>query len=374
MTPLLLALVLSAQARPDTSKVVLLEVAVRTRNADADLITRTAGLSVRELYSPSALRLALADAVKRIYGLGLFSDVAAETTRIADGVIVTLAVEEYPRLRSVVFEGYRRVRKKDLEAKIKPREGEVLSDRRVFDWQQEILKLYKEKGFLLVKVEPEKSEPDSAGRVVLTYRIEEGDPVRIRDIRIVGNEAFTDEQIEIKLTNRQKTWYRKAQLKEDEFVKDLDRIVEFYKQRGFIDARVLDYDMKYDGGWVSITIKISEGIRYYVGTVGFEGNSVMTESELRKLVRYRSGGVYNAKLAQATLQDIYGLYSEEGYIYASVVPLEKMRSDTVDITYQISEGRPALVRLVSIEGNEQTHDKVIRREISSLPGYLFKRS
>uniref|UniRef100_A0A7C4GAY6 Outer membrane protein assembly factor BamA n=1 Tax=candidate division WOR-3 bacterium TaxID=2052148 RepID=A0A7C4GAY6_UNCW3 len=374
MTPLLLAFALAAQARPDTAKMVLLEVGVRARTADAELITRTAGLAARQLYSPAALRLALADAVRRVYGLGLFSNVAAETTRIGDGVTVTLAVEEYPRLRSVVFEGYRRVRKKDLEARVKWREGEVLTDRKVFDWRQEILKLYKEKGFLLVKVESEKSEPDSAGRVVLTCRIEEGDPVRIRDIQIHGNEAFTDEQIEIKLTNRQKTWYRKAQLKEDEFVKDLERVVDFYKQRGFIDARVLDYDMKFDAGWVTITIKVSEGIRYHIGTVAFEGDSVMTEPQLRKLVRYRPGSVYNAKLTQATLQDLFGLYSEEGYIYASVVPLEQMRSDTVDITYQITEGRPAQVRLVSIEGNEQTYDKVIRREISSLPGYVFKRS
>jgi outer membrane protein insertion porin family len=51
-----------------------------------------------------------------------------------------------------------------------------------------------------------------------------------------------------------------------------------------------------------------------------------------------------------------------------------VRADTVDITYEITEGLPAKVRLVSVEGNEQTHDKVIRREISSLPGYTFRRS
>ncbi|MBM3314094.1 outer membrane protein assembly factor BamA, partial [candidate division WOR-3 bacterium] len=235
-------------------------------------------------------------------------------------------------------------------------------------------KLYKEKGFLLVKVGPEQSRPDSQGQVALTYKIDEGDPVRIRSIEIVGNDHFRDEQIEIKLTNRQKRWYRKANLKEDEFVKDLDRIVDFYKQRGFIEAKVLDYDMKFERGWADITINVSEGAKYFFGHVTITGDSVLKQADLRKLVRYRAGQPYNTKLAQATLQDLFSAYSEEGYIYAQVTPVENVRLDTVDIAYEISEGSPALVRLVSVEGNEQTHDKVIRREISSLPGYTFRRS
>ena len=125
---------------------------------------------------------------------------------------------------------------------------------------------------------------------------------------------------------------------------------------------------------MNITIQVSEGMRYYFGDVAFKGDSVMTRNQLARLVRFRSGEVYNTKLAQATLADIYGLYSEEGYIYASVTPVEKVRSDTVDIDYEVVENQPALVRLVIIEGNEQTHDKVIRRQISSLPGYTFRRS
>jgi len=372
--PLLAALLLALPAQSDTGKVVLLGISARAATADTALVVRTAGLSRGQLLTPAALRTNLEDAVRRVYGLGLFSQVNAETSRVADGVRVTFVVEEFPRLKSVTYEGFRRVRKKDLEAKVKAKEGEILTDRKVFDWQQEILKLYKEKGFLLVKIGHETAKPDSLGQVTLTYKIDEGDPVRIRNIDIVGNDHFTDEQIEIKLTNRQKRWYRKANLKEDEFVKDLDRIVDFYKQRGFIDAKVIDYDMKFDQGWASITISVSEGTKYYFGNVTLKGDSVLKQEALRKLIRYKTGEPYNTKLAQATLQDLFGAYSEEGYIYAQVAPVENVRSDTVDITYDITEGTPAVVRLVGIEGNDQTHDKVIRREISSLPGYTFRRS
>ena len=374
MIALLAVLLLAQPVQPDTGKFVLLGVSARAATADTILVVRTAGLSRGQLLTPAALRTSLEDAVRRVYGLGLFSQVNAETSRVADGVHVTFVVEEFPKLKGVAYEGFRRVRKKDLDAKVKAKEGEILTDKKIFDWQQEILKLYKEKGFLLVKVDHETTRPDALNQVTLTYKIDEGDPVRIRNIEILGNDHFTDEQIEIKLTNRQKRWYRKGTLKEDEFVKDLDRIVDFYKQRGFIDAKVLDYDMKFDLGWASITVSVSEGTRYYFGNVTIKGDSVMKQAALRKLIRYHSGEPYNTKLAQATLQDLFGAYSEEGYIYAQVSPVENVRADTVDITYEVSEGTPATVRLVSIEGNEQTHDKVIRREISSLPGYTFRRS
>jgi outer membrane protein insertion porin family len=371
---LLAALLLAQPGQPDTSKVVLLSVSARSATADTLLIVRTAGLNRGQALTSNALRTTIEDAIRRVYGLGLFSQVEAETSRIADGVRVTFVATEFPKLKSVDYEGFRRVRKKDLDAKVKAKEGEVLTDKKVFDWRQEILKLYKEKGFLLVKVDHETTKPDALNQVTLTYKIDEGDQVRIRNIEILGNDHFTDEQIEIKLTNRQKRWYRKGTLKEDEFVKDLDRVVDFYKQRGFIDAKVLDYDMKFDQGWADITVSVSEGSRYYFGNVTIKGDSVMKEANLRKLIHYHSGEPYNTKLAQATLQDLFGAYSEEGYIYAQVAPVENVRSDTVDITYEISEGAPATIRLVGIEGNEQTHDNVIRREVSSLPGYTFRRS
>jgi outer membrane protein insertion porin family len=378
VTPLLLALLLLGQpaggaALPGPSLVVL-GVSARTENTDSSLVVRTAGIATGQTFTRSMFATELADAVRRIYGLGLFEQVEVDTALLGDGVNITFAVAEFPRLERLDFEGFRRIKLKDLESRVKARPGAIVSDKQVFDWRQEVLKLYKEKGFLLVKVDAETGDPGPDGRVTVSLRIEEGDQVRIRNIELVGNDHFPDEKIEVTLTNRQKAWYRKAQLKEDEFVKDLDRIVDFYKQRGFLDARVADYSMEFDQGWASITIEIEEGTRYYFGAVAFEGDSLFTPDSLQRVVRFKEGTPYNTKLAEATLADIYGIYSEQGYIYAQVVPVEDTRGDTVDITYQVAEGAPALVRLVMIEGNEQTHDKVIRREVSSLPGYTFKRS
>jgi outer membrane protein insertion porin family len=88
----------------------------------------------------------------------------------------------------------------------------------------------------------------------------------------------------------------------------------------------------------------------------------------------KSGQVYNAKKVSQTLTELYGVYSEEGFIYAQINPVEELSNDTVNIKYTIEENSPARIRLVMVEGNEQTQDKVIRRQISSLPGSIFKRS
>ena len=378
MIPLLLALLLPAQpgapAPVVPPSVVVLDVSAKTEQADSLLVIRTAGIPLGETYTFTGLQVEIADAVRRIHGLGLFSQVNVDTSMVADGVSIVFRVREYPRLAGLDFEGFRRIKLKDLKSRTEARPGEIVTDRKLFEWRQAVLKLYKEKGFLLVQVEPDVSEPDSSNRVYVKLTIDEGDQVRIRDIDLVGNHSFPEPKIEITLTNRQKEWYRKGRLKEDEFIKDLDRIVDFYKKRGFLDAEVLDYTMEFDEGWATITIMLEEGERYYFGRVTFEGDSVFSEDSLRRLIQFEEGEPYNTELAEQALAGIYGVYSEEGYIYTQVVPVEDTRGDTVDIAYQIAEGSPARVRLVTIQGNEQTHDKVIRREISSLPGYTFKRS
>ncbi|MEO0009371.1 MAG: outer membrane protein assembly factor BamA [candidate division WOR-3 bacterium] len=370
----LTALLLNQLSSADTDRIALLKITASTARCDPALVIRTSGLGEQQIYTHSNFRSSLADAIRKIYDLGFFSQVAAETTRVADGIYLNFVVQEYPKLKYVEFEGYRRIKKKDLQAKIKTKTGEILSAKKVFDWQQELLKLYKQKGFLLVNIQSIQSRPDSSGEVILTFQIDEGEPVKIRNIEIYGNEHFTDPQIEIKLVNRQKTWYRKGTLKEEELPRDLERIVDFYKQQGFIDARIIDYDVKFDRGWVDINIYLTEGKRYYFGAVKITGNTIVDSARLYSLIRYHSGSVYNIKLAQATLAEIYNIYSEEGYIYAQIIPIEKINADTVYINYDIKEGVPAMIRLVKIEGNQQTRDKVIRREISSLPGYVFKRS
>jgi len=352
------------------SNPVIIGLEATTQTTDSLLVINQSGLKLGDELTQSDIP----NAIRRIYGLGLFSSVAVDTTLIGDGVKLKFIVTEYPRLKKIEFSGNRKIRNKELKDQLNAKEGEILSEKKIFDWQVKIQDHYKEKGYILAKISPNLSPPDSNHQVNLVFQIEEGARIRIRQIEIEGNQAFPDHRIKRCMTNRQRNWLRKGDFKEEEFKKDLDKIVDFYKENGYLDAKVTDYNLKYEQGWLHITIEVAEGKKYYFGNITFEGESLLTREKLVRTLRIKTGKVYNTKKATQTLSELYSLYSEEGYIYVVISPVEVLRGDTVDINYKIIEGNPARIRLVKIQGNERTNEKVIRREITSLPGSIFKRS
>jgi len=353
---------------------VITNVTAQTRYTDSTLVIRTAGLKPGDQFS----KLELAQGVRRLYQLHLFETIDVDTTRLADAVSVKFIVKEFPVLKDIKFFGNRKIKAKDFIEKTNIKLGEIASDQKLFDWQTKIEELYKEKGYILAKINIQQSEPDSTNRVNIIFQIDEGERVRIKRIEILGNFALSDKQIKRKFTNKEKAWYRKGLFKEDKFKDDLDKVVEVYKDHGYLNAKVEDYDLHYDETtgrqWLYITIKVSEGQKYYIGNISFEGDSLIARDKITEVIRIKTGQVYNAKKVQQNLVDLYSLYSEEGFIYASITPIEDINQDTVNIRYQIGENNPARIRLVLIEGNERTQDRIIRRQISSLPNSIFKRS
>ena len=74
--------------------------------------------------------------------------------------------------------------------------------------------------------------------------------------------------------------------------------------------------------------------------------------------------------------DISALYMDDGYLFFQINPVETFVDSTkhINLEIQIKEGKQALIRNVKVEGNTKTNDRIIMREIRSLPGELFKRS
>lgn len=367
MIPLVLVFLLNNQ--------IITNITANTKFTDANLVIKTSGLRQGDQFS----KFQIAQAIQHIYQLKLFETVEIDTVQIADGVQVKIMVTEFPFLSDIKFFGNRKIKTKDFIDKANIKIGEVLTNQKLFDWQTKIQELYKEKGYILAKINIQKSEPDTNNRANIIFQIDEGERVRIKKIEIEGNLILSDKQIKKRMSNKEKTWYRKGLFKEDTFKEDLEKIVELYKEHGFLDAKVLDYESKFDEltekqDWLYLIIKVSEGQRYYIGNITFAGDSLIKQEDLQPAFRIKTGQVYNAKKVNQTLVELYSVYSEEGFIYAQITPIEDINNDTVSIKYTITENNPARIRLVLIEGNERTQDKVIRRQISSLPGSVFKRS
>ncbi|MEO0076583.1 MAG: outer membrane protein assembly factor BamA, partial [candidate division WOR-3 bacterium] len=353
---------------------IITNIEAETKFTDSNLIIKTSGIKVGEQYSKYQIALA----IQRLYQLKLFETIEVDTIHIADGVQVKFIVKEFPILQDVKFFGNRKIKTKDLIEKTKIKIGEVVTNQKIFDWKLAIQDLYKQKGYILIKVNVQKSEPDSTNRVSIIFQIDEGEKVRIKKIEIIGNSALSDKKIKKRMANKEKVWYRKGLFSEDKFKQDLDNIIELYKEHGFLDAQIVNYDIKFDeqdnNQWLDLIINIDEGQQYYIGDISFVGDSVIKSEELKSALRIKPNQVYNIKKINQTLVELYSIYSEQGFIYAQITPNEDIINNTVNIKYSIVENQPAKIRLVIIEGNERTHDKVIRRQISSLPGSIFKRS
>ncbi|MEO0107632.1 MAG: POTRA domain-containing protein [candidate division WOR-3 bacterium] len=264
----------------------ILSVTATTQRADSLLVLQAAGLSPGDFLTREGLQ----EAIRHIYATGQFARVEVDTTILADGVRIHFRAQEFARLRpgGLFFVGNHKVGTRELVGKIGAKDRELLTEKKVFEWTQKISELYKNKGFILAKVTAQTLPADTSGEAELRFTIEEGDKHKIRKVTIKGTNSVPEGAVLKRMVNKSYSWpFRSGQFKDEEFKKDLERIVDFYKERGHLDATVLDYDLAYEQGWVNITITISEGLRYYFGQIDFQGESLYSQAELEPLLGAR---------------------------------------------------------------------------------------
>jgi outer membrane protein insertion porin family len=346
-------------------------IEVRGNNTtDDELIKSSCMLQVGDELTQTKLD----NAIKKVYRLGLFSNVSVTGEKTDAGMVVTIKVEENPFLKRLIFIGNDHVKEKDLREAMEVQDGEIVSPQKVFKWTNKIKEKYKEKGFLLVKVTSDITREEE--RATLTFSIDEGRRVRIRNIYFTGNTVFPDKKLGGLMDNKSKRWWRSGNFDEEKFYNDLDKIKDFYKKKGYPQCEIGEYEITYDDKqeWMTIRIDVKEGGKFYLGSASFEGNEVIKTEELQNAVRFKKGESYNLEKLEDTMVEFYSLYTELGYIYAYIIPEEEASNDTINLKYVIQEGEPAHLRKIIITGNFKTWEKVIRRELKIFPGELFKRS
>ncbi len=176
---------------------------------------------------------------------------------------------------------------------------------------------------------------------------------------------------------KEDTWWRGADFKPEEFEKDKEKVLEFYRNNGFRNAKVVRDSISYGENKADmfIDVFVEEGGRYYFGSTSFEGNDLFADDRLRRAFEFEKGDVYNEESFNNTVQNISKIYYDDGYIYSQVSPRESLvDGDTVNINFNIAEGEPVKINQVLITGNTKTKDKVIRREIWLRPGDVFSNA
>jgi outer membrane protein insertion porin family len=343
--------------------------------AEKSLILSVSDLTIGSVLTSTATQ----DAVRMIYGLGLFADVRI-TGDIGENknIALTIEVEEYPRITAVEYDGNSKVKDKDLNEVDSLRIGQLISPSQIMKAKNHIRDYYQEKGYYNVKIESEMiGDKDHELDNTLRFKIKEGHKLRIKDIVFVGNEVYTDSKLRGKMGNKPKGFLRSGSFDPDKHEEDKEKIVEFYNEKGYIDAAILSDTIlinEDDPKWMTVQVEVYEGEQYCFGTTTFFGNKVYGEKALYHQLKYDQGNIYNPKKFEESLTNLYTLYQEDGYIHARVFENVATVDSTLNIEFEITEGVPARINKIEIVGNTRTKEKVIRREMFSRPGQIFKRS
>ena len=329
-------------------------------------------------------------AVKSLISHNFASQVLVKVNKFNDTVDIFFRVYENPRVDSIIFEGTKKLKPQDIMkdkkktegtgenteekvvARFPLRRGDPVSDALLMDAVSFIKDRYTEKGYPYAEVTY--SYKDRKGCITdVVFHVKEGPKARIKKIEIFGNKAFPDRKLIGKMKNKPRGFLRSGKLKREELKSDMERIEEYYKNRGYMNAKVDSFRVDRKGKDIIIRIYITEGKKYVAGSVRFTGNKVVDTRLLHALWVMRKGRVYSLKRIRKSLENIQGFYADSGYIYASLIPQDSIVKDTVNFIVYVNEGIRVRVRKVNIEGNTKTYDEVIRRELYLFPGEYFSR-
>ncbi len=315
---------------------------------------------------------ALDMSLKNLYATGLFEDV--QIARQGDALVVR--VVENPIINRIAFEGNLRLADEELDAEVQLRPRTVFRRSAVQSAVVRILELYRRNGRYAAVVEPKIIELDQ-NRVDLVFEIEEGPLTKVGSVGFVGNERFSDRQLRGVIETSEAAFYRPFSTTDtydaDRLGLDQELLRRFYLERGYVEFGVVSAlaELAPDNEEFFLTFTLDEGPQYGFGEVAIDSRIPdLPASALNDLVLTKEGEVYNARLVEETIDAINERLGERGYAFAQIQPVPELDREarTVDLTYQVDQGRRVYVERIEIEGNVRTLDEVIRREFRLAEG------
>ena len=334
----------------------------------------------------------ISNVITRLWAQRYFEDVTVVLDSLSasrDTAWLKIGILERPRVSRWSFSGVRNSEKKDLQERLNLRPGREFSDY-VSKTSVDIIKRYfREKGFLQAEVDVQ-TVRDSVIRsaIRVNFAIEKGPRVRIRDINFIGNESVSSFKLAraMKKTKSNKIYnlFSSKKFNEKEYENDKKLAIEKFNEAGYRDARIIRDSVYYvEPNKLAIDLEFDQGRKYYFRDIKWTGNSVYSTDQLNQILQIKKGDVYdmvtmNKRLFGGGKQsdyDVSKLYRDNGFLFFSLNPVEmNIENDSVDVELRIAEGKQATLNNIIINGNDLTNERVVRRQVVTRPGYLFRQS
>jgi outer membrane protein insertion porin family len=341
--------------------------------------------------------------MKTLLGQGQFKDVEVRARGVSTGVTLVLVVDEQPLVRRVTVMGLEHLSDRQVRDTTGLRAGLPFNPQRVLDAKAFIRSELAAKGIPFASIaERLEPVPDRENEVDLILDVAEGQRVTVAEVVFSGNQGLEVGTLREAMATKAEGfwWFRPGSFDDTRFQSDLvERIPAAYRAHGFLDAQVVSDTLIIDPqtGKARVEVTVDEGPQYRLASFDIEGNTRFTDEELERYFRRSEGGllsslgigrgeergqqgeVFDAEAFTDAMVSARERYANEGYIYAQISPVVSRneptegRDPTVDVSWQIREGTPAIVNRVSIVGNEYTYEWVVRDRVFILPGDVYSQ-
>nr|WP_298055379.1 outer membrane protein assembly factor BamA [uncultured Halomonas sp.] len=317
----------------------------------------------------------LAAAARDLFATGLFDDVSLAR----EGDILVIQVVERPTIARLQISGNDQISEDDLRNGLRQSglsEGQVLELSTLEEIQRELEGLYQSQGRYSASIDTDVEQVDE-GRVQVNITINEGEVAKIRQINIVGNEAFDDETLRgvFELNDQPGRffgWFSKDEYSREALSGDIERLRSFYLDRGYVNFDVTSTQVSIgpEKSEIFITLNVDEGNQYRVGDIRFAGDLQISENEARQLLTVKEGEIFSRSDVNTSTEALRQRLGAEGFAFANIQGVPEMLDDgeTVDLVMAVNAGERAYVRRIEFFGNTTTQDEVLRREMIQLEG------
>jgi len=327
--------------------------------------------------------------ISKLWKLDLFSDINFYLTNVQNGeASIQIDIIELPTLSEFKITGLKKSKIETIVSETELKKGKKITENFIKTTKNYIVNKYKKDGFLNTKVSinilPDSSEVNFSKMLI---KVDLGDRVKIDQINFTGNEVTKSSKLKKKM-KKTKTkllgrFWKKSKFIEKEYKEDLKSILDFYKEKGYRDARIITDSVITDKNKITINIDLQEGNKYYFGDISFLGNSVYSDAQLSRALGLFKGDTYNGVLLKKRIsdntkpdgEDLSNLYQNNGYLFSNINPVEvSVENDTINFEIRVVEGKPAYFNKITVVGNTRTNDHVIYRELRTKPGNIYSKS
>ena len=293
-----------------------------------------------------------------------------------DGNTLLIDLIERPTIDEIFIEGNKQIKSEALLDGLKNSgifEG-ALYKRSVFEsLSVELERQYASQGKYSSSVEV-KTEELPKNRIKLSVIIDEGSSSSLRKINIIGNNFFTDQDILDEFKLKEKNWLsvfqRGSGYSRENLKGDLETLESMYKNNGFLKFDVSNtiVSISKDKKDIFITIIVNEGEVFKVSDVKLAGDLGENELFVRSLINIPVNEIYIDAFLKSTEDRITNLLENLGFMNAEVSTSKEINDQEkqVSLTLFVDQGQRAMVNRISFEGNERTHDIVLRREMRQM--------